>query len=120
MKQQELKNIESELEKRGYRKYTRCLTSNETYAWFKTHGEKRDEEGEAIGGYQVAFRVWDFTTYRPDDENAYGLDFWTSPNTPDGRFDFTANCDPMCNIDTFEKVAMDFYEMIKKYVNEVE
>ena len=64
----ELKAIETELQKRGYRKYAQCLTSNETYAWFKTFDKEKDDDDYVISGYQIAFRVWDFRKYA--DRNA--------------------------------------------------
>lgn len=36
MTEKELQTIENELQKRGYKKYTTCLTSTESYAWFNT------------------------------------------------------------------------------------
>ncbi len=63
MTSKELKAIEAELERRGYRKYTHPLTLSESGAWFKNFDKEEDEEERVISGYQVAFRVWDFTNY---------------------------------------------------------
>lgn len=97
---QELKTLEVELSKRGYKKRTTCLTSTETYAWFKTFGKEKDEDGEVINGYQIAFRVWDWRQYMYRDKNMppYGFDFCTSPLNTDFRMDFTANWEPICDI----------------------
>ncbi len=113
----ELKAIETELQKRGYRKYVQCLTSNETYAWFKTFDKEESEDGHEISGYQVAFRVWDFTRYLDHNALPYGLDFWTSALGSDSRMDFTSNWEPICDIDTFERMAAEFNAMVRKYVN---
>lgn len=63
MTEKELKKIEAELQRRGYHKYTTCLTSTESYAWVKSFGKEKDEDGEVTNGYQVAFRVWDLRQY---------------------------------------------------------
>ena len=117
MKKIELGKLEAKLQKRGYRKYTRCLTDNESWAWFKTFDKLKDEDGEVISGYQVVFRVWDYTKYGQTDQNAFGLDFWTSPLGTDSRMDFTSNWEPICDFDTFELMAKDFHNLVKKYTN---
>lgn len=118
MTQHQLQTIEAELQRRGYKKWTCSLTSTESYAWFKTFAKERNEHGEVIPGYQVAFRVWDYTKYGETDQNAYGFDFWTSAIGTDSRMDFTSNWEPICDFDTFEKMARDFNELVKKYVND--
>lgn len=116
MTEKELKAIESELEKRGYRKWTTALTSTETYAWFKTFDKEKDEDGYVISGYQIAFRVWDFRKYVDRNAPPYGFDFWTSPLGTDSRTDFTSNWEPICDIDTFERMAADFNQLVRKYL----
>lgn len=117
MTEKELEAIESELQKRGYRKWTTALTSTETYAWFKTFDKEKDEDGYTISGYQIAFRVWDWRPYQYRDKNtpSYGFDFWTSPLGTDSRMDFTSNWEPICYIDTFERMAAEFNAMVRKY-----
>lgn len=118
MTEKELKALESELEKRGYRKWTTALTSTETYAWFKSFDKEKDEDGYTIGGYQIAFRVWDWRPYQYDKNMPpYGFDFWTSPLGTDSRTDFTSNWEPICDIDTFERMAAEFNAMVRKFVN---
>lgn len=116
---QELKTLEVELNKRGYKKWTTCLTSTETYAWFKTFGKEKDEDGEVISGYQIAFRVWDWRQYMSRDKNMppYGFDFWTSPLNTDFRMDFTANWEPICDISTLERMAAKFNAMVRNFIN---
>lgn len=115
----ELQTIESELQKRGYRKYTDGLTSTETYAWFKSFDKEADEDGHIIAGYQTAFRVWDWRPYQCRDKNMppYGFDFWTSPLGTDFRMDFVSNWEPIADIGTFERMAAEFNQMVRKYVN---
>lgn len=114
----ELQTLESELQKRGYRKFMAALTSNETCAWFKSFGKETDEEEHVTNGYQIAFRVWDWRQYQLRDTNMppYGFDFWTSPLGTDFRMDFTSNWEPIADIDTFERMAAEFNAMVRKYV----
>lgn len=118
MTEKELQVLESKLQRRGYKKWTTCLTSTEAYAWFKTFDKEKDEDGHVISGYQIAFRVWDWRQYLERDSNThpYGLDFWTSALGCNGRMDFTSNWEPICDIDTFERMAAEFNQMVRKYV----
>ena len=113
----ELKAIETELQKRGYRKNVRCLTSNETYAWFKAFDKEKDDDDYVISGYQIAFRVWDSRKYVDRNASPYGFDFWTSPLGSAFRTDFTSNWEPICDIDTFERMAAEFNQMVRKFIN---
>ncbi len=117
----ELKALESELEKRGYRKYTTSLTSTKSYAWFKAFGKEKDEDGRVINGYQIAFRVWDFRKYQDREpalrQHPYGFDVWVSPLGTDFRTDLTSNWEPICDLGTFERMAAEFNAMVRKYVN---
>ena len=116
MTTEELKKIETELERRGYKKYTTCLTSSESWAWFKSFDKEKDEDGYVVNGYQVAFRVWDFSRYLDRNAPPYGLDFWTSALGTDSRMDFTSNWEPICDLDTFERMAKEFNALARRYV----
>ena len=116
MNSKQLKLIETELEKRGYRKWTTCLTSTESWAWFKTFAKNRNKNGDVVDGYQVAFRVWDWRIYKDRNAPNFGFDFWTSALCCNGRMDFTSNWEPFCNIDTFERMAAEFNQMVRKFV----
>lgn len=118
MTAEQLKTIEAELERRGYKKYTTCLTSTESWAWFKSFDKEKDENGSVINGWQVASRVWDWRPYIYKDKNMqpYGIDFWTSALGTDCRMDFTSNWEPICDIDTFEKMAEEFHKLVRKYI----
>ena len=117
MTAKELQTIESELQKRGYRKWTTALTSTETYAWFKSFDKEKDEDGYVVSGYQIAFRVWDFRQYVDHNAPPYGLDFWTSALGTDSRMDLTSNWEPICDIATFERMAAEFNQMVRKFIN---
>lgn len=113
MTSNQLQTIESELKKRGYKKITQNLTSSESWAWFKSI---KDDDSN---GYQMAFRVWDWHSNKYVNENHhYGLDFWTSALGSGSRIDLTSNWEPICDIDTFEKMARDFNELVKRYVSD--
>lgn len=116
MTHKELKAIEAELERRGYRKYTHPLTSSESWAWFKNFDKEEDEEGRVISGYQVAFRVWDYTHF-PQCHKQYGFDMWTSALGTHSRIDLTSNWEPICDIPTLERMAAEFNAMVRKFVN---
>lgn len=109
MTEKELHTIESELEKRGYHKWTVAFTSKESYGWFKTFGEKGND-------YQIEFRVWDFAEYRDIHGDPYGFDVWTSPKT---AYNNSLECSwhHIADIDTFERMAAEFNAMVRKYVN---
>lgn len=96
MTAEQLKTIEAELQKRGYKKWTTALTSSEDWAWFKTFGKKQDENGEVTHGYQITFRVWDGSKYPGcPKEHPYGFDFWTSALGADSRMNFESNWEPI-------------------------
>lgn len=111
----ELKKIEAELERRGYRKFTHALTCNESWAWFKAFGKEKDEDGHVVNGYHIAFRVWDYTKCEYAYED-YGFDFWTSEIGVDGRIDHESSWRPICDIDTFERMAEELHRLVRKYV----
>ena len=113
----ELQTLEAKLQKRGYRKYTTCLTSSESYAWFKTFDKEKDDDGWVISGYQIAVRVWDFTRYLDRGAPEYGVDLWTSALGTDSRIDMTSNWEPIADIATFERMAAEFNQLVRKYVN---
>ena len=112
----QLQTLEAELQKRGYKKYTSALTSTESYAWFKSFDKEGDEDGDLTNGYQVAFRVWDFRKYVDHNAPPYGFDFWTSPLSTAFRTDFTSNWEPIADIPTFERMAAEFNQMVRKFV----
>lgn len=118
MTAEQLKKIEAELQKRGYKKWTTALTSSEDWAWFKSFGKKQDEAGEVTDGYQIAFRVWDFQKYKDRNAPDYGFDFWTSALGAGSRMDFTSNWEPICDIDTFERMAEEFHQLTRKYLQD--
>lgn len=115
MNANQLKELEAELQQRGYKKCTTGLTSTESWAWIKSFDEEKDEDGYVVNGYQIAFRVWDFRQYKYRNVPPYVLDFWTSALGTDCRMDFTSNWEPVCDIDTFERMAADFHKLVRKY-----
>ena len=117
MTAKELQTIENELQKRGYKKYTTGRTSTESYAWFKAFDKEKDDDDYVISGYQIAFRVWDFRKYVDRNAPPYGFDFWTSPLGSAFRTDFTSNWEPICDIDTFERMAAEFNQMVREFIN---
>ena len=115
----QLKTMEAELERRGYRKRTTRLTSVESWAWLKTFGKEKDENNDVIAGYQVAFRVWDCTQFGQSGAASYGLDFCTSALGTTSRMVFTSNWEPICSIATFELMAAEFNTFTRKHLNNI-
>lgn len=118
MTEKELKKFEVELQRRGYKKYTTCLTSTESWAWFKSFDKEKDEDGYVVNGYQVAFRVWDFTRYLDRGAPPYSFDFWTSALGADSRMNFESNWEPIADIPTFERMAAEFHQLTRKYLQD--
>lgn len=119
MTEKEVEKIEAELQKRGYKKWTTALTSSEDWAWFKSFDKEKDEDGYVVNSYQIAFRVWDYQEYPGcPKEHPYGFDFWTSGFGTDSRMDFTSNWEPICDIDTFERMAEEFHQLTRKYLQD--
>lgn len=112
----ELQTIEAELQKRGYRKFTHSLTSTESWAWFKTFHRIRDRYGDVIDSYQIAFRVWNWRSHKDSNTPEHGLDFWTAATGAGCRMDFTANWEPICDIDAFERLAADFNALVRSHI----
>lgn len=119
MTEKELKKLESELERRGYcRKYTTAFTLSGSWAWFKSFDKEKDDDDCIVSGYQIAFRVWDFGRHnilQDPDVQPYGFDFWTSALDTQSRMDFTSNWEPICDIDTFERMAAEFHALARKF-----
>lgn len=109
MTEKELKSLESELQKRGYKKWTVCLTSKESWGWFKTFGDAGND-------WQIEFRVWDFTKYHDLNGEPYGLDVWTSPKNT-WHNDCECSWQPIADLDTFERMAEAFNAMVRKFIN---
>ena len=107
MTDKELKTLESELQKRCYRKWTVWLTAKESYGWFKTFGGEGNE-------WQIEFRVWDYRLYHDPYGEPYGFDVWMSPKNGCNN---SCECgwEPICDIDTFERMAAEFNQMMRKY-----
>lgn len=110
MTAEELHAIESKLQKRGYRKWTVCLTNKESYGWFKTFGGEGNE-------WQIEFRVWDYRQYHDPYGEPYGFDVWMSPKN--GHND-SCECgwEPIADLGTFERMAAEFNQMVRKFVKE--
>lgn len=110
--------LEALLENRGYRKWTNAKVGNEDYDWFKTVPMTSDPYDDPAAGYQMAFRVWDWTEYpdslRPEYEE-YGVEFWASLLGSDGRIELNASWRPIRDVAAFERMAAEFYELTKRH-----
>lgn len=112
MTAKQLHALETELQRRGYCKWTRCLSSHESWGWFKTFGRRGRD-------YEVEFRVWDHTQciFPVPDWDAYGIDIWTTPRNHLNN-SLEVDWDSIADIDAIERLAADFNTLIRKYIKE--
>ena len=108
----ELAQFESELEKRGYRKYTSGLSSNEDYGWFLTY---RDDDNNLQ--YMIEFRVWNFGKYPtfPNKEDPYSIDILILEGGSDTRIDLLLS-HPKFTIEQAEEIAKGFHEFMQPHL----
>lgn len=102
----EIQELETNLEKNGYKKWTTCLSSSESWGWFKSI---KNKEGELK--YQIEYRVWDWRELkRKDDIHTpdFGIDILILMHG-NNRVDMIIN--DIIAIDKTEKVAEDFYNL---------
>lgn len=80
MTSKELKAIEAELERRGYRKYTHPLTLSGSWAWLKNFDKEEDEEERVISGWvardEVAIRPTLYTSKPLRQKKGFENGYW--------------------------------------------
>ncbi len=121
MTPEQLKKLETELEKRGYKRWSMWLVGSEDYAWFKSFDVNLTEDGDRECDYQIAFRVWDWRKYDTPNthpESEIGLTITMILPNHGGRFD----CDyslqgAVPNVDMCEAMMKELSETAKKYFN---
>lgn len=119
----ELKNLEAELIKRGYKKWTTCLVGREDYAWFKSFNEHKDNDGDTTCDYQIAFRIYDFRSRYDTFSQSERSGIWVTVTMVPTNLDNRLDCDYSLRVDvpdveTCEKMMAEFYVVAKKYINE--
>ena len=118
---EEYNKLTEELQRRGYRKYPSPRFSKDDWAWFKSFGESKHQEGRS--NYQVCFDVVDFSPYADREpsfrDNPYGIEpLVLISRTIDERVDLHLSHTKVddTNIDEIERLAESFYHWIEKEV----
>lgn len=121
MTQEEYNRFAEELQQRGYRKYPSPRFRKDDWAWFKSFGESKHQEGRS--NYQVCFDVVDFSPYADREpylrENPYGIEpLVLISRTVDERVDLQLSYTKVKdnNIDEIERLAESFYRWAEKEV----
>lgn len=109
MTEEELKSIEADLADRGYRKMTTCLSSHESWGWFKAW---KDHNGEIL--YQIEWRVWDYRNFSNAPE-PYGVDMLILDGGANHRIDLEITS-PKFDIPTVEDIAFSLHNMLSPYI----
>lgn len=109
MTDKELKSLESELQKRRYSRYDGEFPRGESWGWSKAFGEKANE-------YLIEFHVRDLRPYYFLNGDPYGFDMWTALKNHQKHY-LKCSWEPICDIDTFERMAAEFNQMVRRYIN---
>lgn len=121
MTQEEYNKLTEELQRRGYRKYPSPRFRNEDYAWFKSFGESKHQEGRS--NYQICFDVINFTPYADREPYFHTEPYGIEPQilisrTINERIDLHLSYTKVDdnNIDEIERLAESFFKWIEKEV----
>lgn len=121
MTHEEYSKFCEDLKQRGYRKYPSPRGSKDDWAWFKSFGESKRQEGRS--NYQICFDVTDFSPYA-DREPRFRTDPYSIEplvlisRTINERVDLHLSYIKVddTNIDEIERLAESFYKWIEKEV----
>ena len=108
METEKVKQIERQLERRGYKRYTKNLIGNEDYAYMRT---ARNADGELKYIISHGFYDWE------DDEGAlenYGYTPTIVLGNTDERIDVTLT-QPKFSVEECEEIAEKLSEFFKPY-----
>lgn len=108
METEKVKQIERQLESRGYKRYTQNLIGNEDYAYMKT---TRNADGELK--YIISHGFYDWEDYEGALEN-YGYTPTIVLGNTDERIDVTLT-EPEFSVDECEEIADKLAEFFKPY-----
>ena len=122
MTREEYDKLVTELQRRGYRKYPSPRFRKDGWAWFKSFGKSKFEEGRS--NYQVCFDVIDFSLYADREPRfkvrPYGIEpLVLISRTVDERVDLHLSHTKVDsnNITEIERLAESFFKWAE---NEVE
>lgn len=108
METEKVKQIERQLESRGYKRYTKNLIGNEDYAYMKT---TRNADGELK--YIISHGFYDWEDYEGALEN-YGYTPTIVLGNTDERIDVVLT-EPEFSVDECEEIAEKLAEFFKPY-----
>ena len=108
MNAEKVKQIERQLERRGYKLYTKNLIGNEDYAYIKT---RRNSDGELK--YIISHGFYDLGDYEGALEN-YGYSITIVLGNTDERVDVTLT-QPKFSVAECEEIAEKLAEFFKPY-----
>lgn len=108
METEKVKQIERQLESRGYKLYTKNLIGNEDYAYMKT---TRNSDGELK--YIISHGFYDWEDYEGALEN-YGYTPTIVLGNTDERIDVTLT-EPEFSVEECEEIADKLAEFFKPY-----
>ena len=121
MTHKEYNKLVTELQRRGYRKYPSPRGSKDDWAWYKSFGESKHQEGRS--NYQVCFDVTDFSPYAYREPYFHTKPYCIEPQilisrTINERIDLNLSYIKVddTNIDEIERLAESFFKWIEKEV----
>lgn len=121
MTRDEYNKLTAELQRRGYRKYPSPRLREDDWAWFKSFGKSKHQEGRS--NYQICFDVFDISPYAHRDprlkENPYGIESSVRlSRTTNERVDLHLSHTKVDdnNIDEIERLAESFFKWAEKEV----
>lgn len=121
MTHEEYNKFCEDLKQRGYRKYPSPQFGKDDWAWFKSFGESKHQEGRS--NYQVCFDVTDFSPYADREpylrDNPYGIEPSVRiSRTTNERVDLHLSHIKVddTNIDEMERLAESFFKWAEKEV----
>ncbi len=101
MTKKELKKIETELLRLGYRKYNQNINSSDYQFW------------KSFKDYSVGVLVYDFTKFDVLIQKEFSIQYECMLNDMNCRIDMAVKKD--INISEFERMSLHFYETMKDY-----
>lgn len=121
MTHEEYNRFAEELQQRGYKKYPSPRGSKDDWAWFKSFGKSKHQEGRS--NYQVCYDVIDCSPYADRvpylRKNPYGIEPQILiSRTTNERVDLHLSHIKVddTNIDEIERLAESFYRWAEKEV----
>ena len=121
MTREKYDKLVTELQRRGYRKYSSPRFRKDDYAWFKSFGKSKFEEDRS--NYQICFDVINFSPYADREPRFKKVPYGIEPlviisRTIDERVDLQLSHTKVDsnNIAKIEQLAESFFKWVEKEV----